>query len=87
MVHHSGEEYIYVLEGSIRRSSDRIRVTAQLIDTFTGGSDEQSFFSGPHLKWLKYQNILWLALISWAVYWVTRSNCTVGYCVLQCVGG
>jgi adenylate cyclase len=26
----------YVLEGSIRRSSDRIRVTAQLIDTLTG---------------------------------------------------
>jgi adenylate cyclase len=26
----------YVLEGSIRRSSNRIRVTAQLIDTFTG---------------------------------------------------
>jgi TolB-like protein/class 3 adenylate cyclase len=27
----------YVLEGSVRRSSDRMRITAQLIDTATGG--------------------------------------------------
>jgi adenylate cyclase len=26
----------YVLEGSIRKSSNRIRVTGQLVDTFTG---------------------------------------------------
>jgi TolB-like protein/tetratricopeptide (TPR) repeat protein len=37
----------YVLEGSVRRGGDRVRITAQLIDTATGGYIWADRFDGP----------------------------------------
>ncbi|NIO43496.1 MAG: hypothetical protein GTO41_27085, partial [Burkholderiales bacterium] len=37
----------YILEGSVRRASDQVRVNAQLIDATTGGHVWAERFDGP----------------------------------------
>lgn len=44
----------------------------RIIDGFLGpAADEEAYFSGERVKYLKYQNLLWLALLSVATFWAT----------------
>jgi len=43
-----------------------------LLDATLGKVDSEAYFSGPRLKYLKYQNIFWLALLSIGVFLAMR---------------
>jgi hypothetical protein len=41
----------------------------KIIDALKGPAAEETYFSGERVQYLKYQNILWLALLSVASFW------------------
>jgi hypothetical protein len=43
----------------------------KIIDALMGPAPEDAYFSGERVKYLKYQNLLWLALLSVASFWAT----------------
>ena len=44
----------------------------RLMDVILGPAQAPAYFSGERLKYLKLQNILWLALLSFGVYWAVE---------------
>jgi hypothetical protein len=43
----------------------------KIMDALMGPAQEDAYFSGERVKYLKYQNLLWLALLSVASFWAT----------------
>lgn len=46
--------------------------TLKLIDSVMGEATPESYFVGARAQYVKYQNLLWLALFSVSVFWVTE---------------
>jgi hypothetical protein len=47
-------------------------LTLKLIDSAIGEAPPEAYFAGERAQYVKYQNLLWLALFSLSVFWVTE---------------
>jgi hypothetical protein len=60
-------------------------VAIRIIDGIAGASAPESYFSGRRLQYLKYQNLLWLSLLSFGTFWFARQMTSSSYVGLLAV--
>lgn len=44
----------------------------RIVDSILGPADVNEYFQGERARWIKYQNLVWSAVLFLAVFWVTR---------------
>jgi hypothetical protein len=60
-------------------------VAIRIIDAIVGEAPPESYFSGKRLQYLKYQNLLWLSLLSFGTFWFARGMTSSFYVGLLAV--
>jgi len=44
----------------------------RFVDAIFGPAEMKEYFEGQRARWIKYQNLIWIALLFVAVFWITR---------------